>query len=481
MRDKKVEGIGKLPPQATELEEAVLGALMLEKDAINEISEILSRDSFYKESHKVIYEAIVQLFCDSEPIDLLTVTNRLRRAGNLEKAGGAFTITELTSRVSSAANIQVHARIIAEMAIKRDIISMAGALLRDAYDDTSDGVILVEKAEKAIIDINSGYFNSGKSKYVKDILPEAIKAIESASKKPSGVTGIPSGIYALDKVTGGWQNSDLIIIGARSGMGKSDLAVNLVLNAAKAGFKTALYTLEMSSIQLVNRMISVDREIERLKIRSGNFNQDDWESLSMFSSKVANNAIVVDDPGINHITMRSSARKLKLKEKIDMIVLDYLQLVETLGKGKTTNDKVSEISRSLKLMAKELNIPVIALSQLSRAVETRGGDKRPVLSDLRDSGSIEQDADIVIFPYRPEYYEFNTREDGSSTHQLMEVDIAKHRNGSVETVDARYLGKFGKMTDWIKPNIPEVEPAKVYHPDRFHSSGIDNFDKPSPF
>lgn len=471
-----MNSIGKLPPQQIEFEEAVLGALMLEKDAVNEVTDILSPDSFYKDSHRLIYEAIVQLFVDSEPIDLLTVTGRLRKTGKLESCGGAFYITELTSKISSASNIQHHSRMIAESSIKRKIIGMASDLLKDAYDDTSDGVNLVDKAEKMIIEINSGYFSSGKAKYVKQILPEAIKAIEVASKKPSGVTGIPSGIYNLDKITGGWQNSDLIIVGARSGMGKSDLAVNLVLNAAKHGFKTALYTLEMSSLQLVNRMIAVDREIERTKIRSGNLNDFDWESLTKFSKKVADNAIVVDDPGINHISVRSSARKLKLKENIGMIVIDYLQLVESLGKGKTTNDKVSEISRSLKLMAKELNIPVIALSQLSRAVETRGGDKRPVLSDLRDSGSIEQDADLVIFPYRPEYYGFETREDGSSTFQLMEVDIAKHRNGSVETVDARYLGKYGKITDWEK--ISEVN--TVYHPDRFHSSGVDSFES-SPF
>jgi replicative DNA helicase len=471
--------IGKLPPQELELEEAILGALMLEKDAINEVIDILRPDSFYSDAHSMIFSAIVELFSKNEPIDLLTVTNRLRKNGELEKAGGSFRITEITSSVSSSANIQYHARIISETSIKRDIIRMASNLLKNAFDSTSDALTLVDEAEKTIIEINSGYSASGKSKYVKQILPEAIKGIQIASKKPDGITGIPSGINALDKVTGGWQNSDLIMIGARSGMGKSDLAVNLVLNAAKNGFKVALYTLEMSSLQLVNRMIAVDREIERTKIRSGRLDDLDWSSLSMFSEKISNHAIVVDDPGINHISVRSSARKLKIKEKIDMVVVDYLQLIESLGKGKTTNDKVSEISRSLKLMAKELNIPVISLSQLSRDVEKRGGDKRPVLSDLRDSGSLEQDSDIVIFPYRPEYYGFQTRDDGSSTFQLMELDIAKHRNGSVETVDARYLGKFGKITDFNSHE--QKEEHNIYNPSSFKNSVASDFDDPAPF
>jgi len=474
---EKIENIGKLPPQAIELEEAVLGAIMLEKDSLNEVIDLLSPDSFYSEKNKNIYEAILQLFSENEPIDILTVTNKLRKNERLESSGGAFYVTELTSKISSSSNIRYHAMIVSEMAVKRNLIRMSSELMKEAFSDKSDMAELVGMAEKMVLDINSGYSSSGKSKYVKQILPEVIEGIKTASKKPSGLTGIPSGVLSLDKVTGGWQNSDLIIIGARSGMGKSDLAVNLALNAAKAGFKSVIYTLEMSSVQMVNRMIAVDREIERTKLRNGKLNDDDWDRLSRFSSEIANNTIVVDDPGINHISVRSSARKLKIKEKIDLILIDYLQLIESLSKGKSTNDKVSEISRSLKLMAKELNIPVIALSQLSRAVETRGGDKRPVLSDLRDSGSIEQDADIVIFPYRPEYYGFETREDGSSTFQLLEIDIAKHRNGSTETVDARYLGKYGKITDWEKEFKPNQE---TYRPDKFHSSGASDFEK-APF
>ena len=475
----KIENIGKLPPQAIELEEAVLGAIMLEKDALNEVIDILSPDSFYSDKNKNIYEAILQLFSDNDPIDLLTVTNRLRKLGKLESSGGAFYVTELSAKVSSSSNIRYHSMIIAEMAIKRNLIRMASEIMSEAYSEKSEMMELVGKAEKMVLDINSGHVTSGKSKYVKQLLPEAIEGIRTASKKPTGITGVPSGIIALDKITGGWQNSDLVIIGARSGMGKSDLAVNLALNAAKAGVKSVIYTLEMSSIQMVNRMIAVDREIERTKLRNGKLDHEDWERLSKFSKEIAENTIVVDDPGINHISVRSSARRLKIKEKIGLILIDYLQLIDPLVKKKSKNEEVSEVSRNLKLMAKELNVPVIALSQLSRAVETRGGDKRPILSDLRDSGSIEQDADIVIFPYRPEYYGFDTREDGSSTFQLMEIDIAKHRNGSTETVDARYLGKFGKMTDWIKvPEVAPKQPDKYYNPNKFTETGIKDFESP---
>lgn len=467
--------IGKLPPQNQELEEAILGALMLEKDSINDIIGILKPESFYNDQNKNIYEAILDLYASNSPIDLLTVTSKLRSKGKLEASGGAYRITEITSRVSSASNIEYHARLVVEASVKREIISMASKLLKDAYDDTSDGLALVDQAEKYIIDINSG-FHVGKSKYVRQILPEATKIIEDASKKPDGITGVPSGIWALDKTIGGWQKSDLILIAARPSMGKSDLAVNIVLGAASHGFKVALYTLEMSSVQLVNRMIAIESEIDRSKIKTGKLDENEWARFSKFPDKISNNAILVDDPGINHISVRGSARKLKMKEGIDLIVIDYLQLIESLGKG-STNDKVGEISRSLKMMAKELDIPVIALSQLSRSVETRGGDKRPFLSDLRDSGALEQDADIVIFPYRPEYYGITAREDGSSTFQLMEIDIAKHRNGITETIDTRYLGKFGKIVDWEK--VPEVQ--EVYRPSQFPVSSSNSFDEPAPF
>lgn len=451
---------GKLPPQAVDIEEAILGALMLEQDALSSVVDILKPESFYRQSHKVIYTAILELYSENEPIDILTVTNRLRKNGLLQDAGGAFLITDLTSKVSSSANIEYHSRIVAEMAIKREFISMGSELMKMAYDETVDTSEIISFSEKSVLGVNSG-INSGKHKYVRQLFNDAVESIKKASQKPDGITGIPSGIYALDKIIGGWQDSDLILIGARPSMGKSDLAINLAINAAKNDFKVAIYSLEMSDIQNVNRMIAIDREIGRTEIRKGKLAEYEWTNLSMFSSKITNNIILVDEPKINHLSIRSSARKLYMKEKINMVIIDYMQLIEALGKG-STNDKVGEISRGLKLMAKELNIPVIALSQLSRSVETRGGDKRPNLSDLRDSGNLEQDADIVIFPYRPEYYGFETAPDGSSTYQLMELDIAKHRNGSVETVKSRYLGKFGKVIDWDKK-----EQQPVYNPHKF--------------
>jgi replicative DNA helicase len=453
---------GKLPPQAIEIEEAILGALLLDKNSIDKVTGIIKPESFYKESHKVIYNSILDLYLRNEPIDILTVTNDLRKKEKLNEAGGAFFVAELTSNVSSSANIEYHARIVAEKAIKRDFIRIGTELVKKGYDDTVDTIDLISFSEDSVIEVNS-YFTSGKSKYVRQLVGEAIEGIKNASMKPNGITGIPSGITPLDRVIGGWQNSDLVLIGARPSMGKTDLAINLAINAAKNDYKVAIYSLEMSDIQNVLRMMAIDREIGRTEIRKGSLTESDWSNLSMFSNKISNNIILMDEPNINHINIRSGARKLYLSEKINMIIIDYMQLIESPGSKLSQVQKIGEISRSLKLMAKELNIPVIALSQLSRAVETRGGDKRPQLSDLRDSGNLEQDADIIIFPYRPEYYGFETMEDGSSTYQLMELDIAKHRNGAVETVFARYLGKFGKIVDW--KNTQE-EP---YNPNKFPS------------
>lgn len=468
-------GIGKLPPQAVELEEAVLGALMLEKDAINSVLDILKPDSFYKEAHSIIYSAIIDLYSKNEPIDILTVTSALRGLGKLEYVGGAFYVTELSSKVSSAANLEYHSRIVVEQAMKRNLIAIGSEVTKMGFEETTDAFELMNFIETEVIKMNSTLV-SGKSKYVKEIFNDAVQMIKNASKSADGLTGVPTGIQALDKLTGGWQKTDLILVGARPSMGKSDLAINLAINAAKSGKKVAVYSLEMGSIQNVHRMIAIDREIGRTEIRKGELDQNDWDNLIQFSPKIMNNIVMMDEPTINHLTIRSSARKLHLKDKIGLIIIDYMQLIDSANKTGTTNDKVGEISRSLKLMAKELDVPVIALSQLSRAVETRGGDKRPKLSDLRDSGSIEQDADIVIFPYRPEYYGFTEDEDGNSTAQLMELDVAKHRNGALDTIKTRYKGKFGKIIDW---DMVETQPSfstDVYRTDKFNSNGANDFD-----
>lgn len=463
--------LGKLPPQAVELEEAVLGALMLDPNAIVDVLDILTVDCFYREQHKVIFKAIIELFAKSEPIDLLTVTQGLRKNGTLEVAGGAFYVTELTSKISSASNIEYHSRIIAEQHIKRELIRISGDIQKGAFEDTTDAFELIGSLENSLIQISSG-ISSGSVYEGFDLVIDSVKRIQEKSKQKDGVTGVTSGYTAIDKITGGWQNSDLIILAARPAMGKTDLAINFCLNGARNGFKCALFSLEMSKEQLMERALAVECEIEREKIKFGTLDSGEWLKISNPNQKTFKNFIIADEPMLTTISFKSKARRLKMQHKIQMIVVDYLQLMQSMEKG-STNDKVSDISRTLKLVAKELNIPIIALSQLSRSVETRGGDKRPLLSDLRDSGAIEQDADIVIFPYRPIYYGISERQDGTDCKQLIEIDFAKNRSGAVDTVDLKYFGRFGKIS-----NYNEAEPStKIPEtPYKFSSNGIHNFE-----
>lgn len=474
MKTKTDNILGKLPPQSVELEEAVLGAILLEKDALTEVIEILIPDCFYKDQNRVIYLAILDLFAKSQPIDLLTVTTQLRKNGKIEVAGGAFYVTELTSKINSAANIQYHSRIIYENYLKREVIRISSNSQQGAYNETTDAFELIGSIETDLIKISSGLTSS--TVYVgNSLVMDSLKRIEESSKKPDGITGITSGFLALDKITGGWQKSDLIIVAARPAMGKTDLAINLCINGSANGFKCALFSLEMSKEQLMDRSLAISCRIDREKIKFGRLDSADWVKISNPDKTTFDNFIIADEPTLTTISFKAKARRLKTQFKIDLIVVDYLQLMQSMVNG-STNDKVSDISRTLKLIAKELNIPIIALSQLSRDVEKRGGNKRPQLSDLRDSGAIEQDADIVIFPYRPIYYGILTREDGTDCKQLMELDFAKNRSGSVDTIDLKYLGKYGKVVDF---NEPETEPIKAnsfYNPDKFISSGISDFD-----
>jgi replicative DNA helicase len=486
MRGENNKGLGKLPPQAIDLEEAILGAIMLEKDALINVIGILDSDSFYKESHKVIFKAIIELFNQNESIDLLTVTNKLRKNGELEIAGGAFFITELTSRVSSAAHIEEHSRIVYEMSMKRDLISLGSEIQKSSYEDTTDAFEILDMVASKIISIDSS-ISSSKSIKVSKAMFDVIKKIQLAAATPEGLTGIPSGYNVLDKITRGFQNSDLIIIAARPAMGKTDLALNIAVNASQHGFRVAFFSLEMSTIQLTERILAISMKIEREKIKSGQLSESEWLTVSNFPSKLGDKIIIQDEPTLSVMKLRALAKKLKASEKIDMIIVDYLQLMDATKGAREGNEKVSIISRHLKLVAKELNIPVIALSQLSRAVETRGGDKRPQLSDLRDSGSIEQDADIVMFPYRPQYYGIMEMEDGTSTKQLMETDIAKNRSGRVGKINLKYLGQYGKVDDWNNENelILETETipkSDYYSVPKFHSNGLNDFEnEKAPF
>ena len=445
---------GKLPPQAVDLEEAVLGALMLDKDPLTEVIDILKKESFYKEDHQMIYEAILDLFQKSEPIDILTVTQELKKRGELEIIGGPFYIAQLTNRVASSANVEFHARIISQKHIQRELIKISSNTIKKAYDETIDVFDLLDAAEAQLFEVAEGNIRRSYED-MKNLLHKAVKQLELNSKS-DGTSGVPTGFSNLDRVTGGFQKSDMIVLAARPGMGKTAFVVSLARNAAvdyKKG--VAIFSLEMSSLQLVNRLISGETEIAGEKLKKGNLEPYEWEQLSARIGKLTNAPIFINDtPGLSVFELRAQCRRLKAEKDIQMVIIDYLQLMTASVEGKGNREQeISAISRAVKGIAKELDIPVIALSQLSRAVETRGGDKRPQLSDLRESGAIEQDADMVMFIYRPEYYGITADEDGNSTQGLGELIIAKHRNGSTEDVKIRFQNHLAKFVNWDNDNF----------------------------
>lgn len=445
--------LGKVQPQAVDIEETVLGALMLEKDALTTVIDLLKPESFYDDRHSKIYEAIIILFNKSEPVDLMTVTAQLRKNGTLEMAGGAFHVANLTTKVNSAANIEYHARIITEQAIKRDLIRISAKIQEDAFEDTEDVFELLDRTEAALFEISESNIKKNYAG-MQQLMHDAILEIEARKERKDGLTGIPSGFTELDRVTAGWQPSDLVIIAARPAMGKTAFVVSAMRNAAvDFGHGVAIFSLEMSAIQLVNRLISAEAELESDKIKKGNLADHEWEQLVHKTSRLTEAPIFIDDtPGLSILELRAKCRRLKAQHDIKMVIIDYLQLMtgdssKSGGGAGNREQEIASISRALKGIAKELSVPVIALSQLSRAVETRGGDKRPMLSDLRESGSIEQDADMVMFLYRPEYYDITEDEDGLPTAGTGEVMIAKHRNGGLENVKLKFIGRFTKFCD----------------------------------
>ena len=443
--------LGKLPPQAVELEEAVLGALMIEKDALTAVIDILQPSSFYKEAHQRIYNSILLLFGKSEPIDMLTVTTQLRSSGELEFVGGASYLVKLTNKVNSAANIEYHARIITQSAIKRDMIKIAGDILRDAYEDTTDVFNLLDKTEQTFFEISERNIRKNYAD-ANTIMRATIEELEKKKNNKDGLTGVASGFTELDRITSGWQNTELTIIAARPAMGKTAFVVSAMRNAAvEWNIPVAMFSLEMSATQLMLRLISAEAEIDSNKLRKGKLENHEWVQLHQKIKNLSNAPIYIDDtPALSILEMRAKCRRLKAQFDIGLVIIDYLQLMTADSGGGSKGNREQEIaaiSRAMKNLAKEINVPVIALSQLSRAVETRGGDKRPQLSDLRESGSIEQDADMVMFLYRPEYYKITQDEQGNSTEGVGEVIIAKNRSGDVDTVKLRFIGKYTKFTD----------------------------------
>ncbi len=438
---------GRVMPQALELEEAVLGAILVDRDGLPSVIEILRSESFYKDIHSDIYTVMLELFEKSQPIDLLTVHESLKKAKKLELIGGINYLLELTNKVASAANVEYHARIIAQKFIQRELIRVSTTTIKDSYSDEKDVFELLDEAEQNLYEITDTNLNTGYEK-LSALAIKTRREIEAISQKEEAITGVTTGFKELDKLTSGWQKSDLIIIAARPGMGKTAFTLSLARNAAMAGKGVAIFSLEMANTQLVQRLIAMDAEIDSHKLRNGQLDQTEWLRLNQTVDNMAESPIFIDDtPAINIFELRAKCRRLKQNHNIELIVIDYLQLMTGSPNQKKGNreQEISSISRALKGLAKELSVPVIALSQLSRAVETRGGSKRPVLSDLRESGAIEQDADIVSFIYRPGYYEMD--EDFDKPRDLAEIIIAKHRNGSLDTVELRFVPQFVRFEE----------------------------------
>lgn len=441
---------GKLPPHDTELEEVVLGALMLEKDAYSNVADILTPDTFYDPLNAKIYEAISKLGLNQRPIDMRTVTDQLRSDGTLKEVGGAVRIAELTSLVYSAANVEYHAKLLAQKFLARRLITFSTKVGEEAFDESNDVEDLLQQAEGQLFDIAQNHLKREVTP-IDPVLTLAIEQIHAAGASKTGLSGLRTGFTELDKITSGWQNSNLIIIAARPAMGKTALALTMAKNMAiDYNIPVGLFTLEMSNVELVKRLISNICELDGQQIKSGKITQEEWDRTNERIASVYNSPLYLDETaGLSITELRTKARRLVREKGVKIIMIDYLQLMNATGlKLGSREQEVSTISRSLKALAKELDIPIIALSQLNRSTESRE-DKRPVLSDLRESGAIEQDADIVCFIHRPEYYTKSTEDkDGNDIRGLAQLIVAKHRSGAIGDVKLRFVGKYARFENW---------------------------------
>ncbi len=454
-----ISEIGKLPPQSVELEEAVLGAVLLEKEGLSVVIDILTPASFYKEQNGKVFNAIVNLFKINSPIDILTVTQELKRTGELEFVGGSYYVSQLTNRIASSANIEFHARIVAQKFIQRELIRIGTATIKSAYEEGTDCFDLLEEHEKEITGIVSGFNTSKgvKSSTLYSLLLERNKQIR---ENPNIVIGVETGFVEFNKLMRGWQKSDLIILAARPGQGKTALALCLAKNAVLSGSPTAIFSMEMSAEQLYIRMAAQETEIPHELVKNGM--DDDTEKLFKRDMQILKDApLFIDDSGgLSIFELRNKARKLKREENISLIIIDYLQLMSGTGKEGNREQEISVISRGIKSLAKELEIPIIALSQLSRAVELRP-DKRPQLSDLRDSGSIEQDADMVFFIYNPSSYGITQDAEGNSTQGIVQIINAKNRHGATKEIYLKWIGELMKFKNQYEQAVIESpEPIK---------------------
>ena len=478
----------KVQPQAKELEQVVLGAMMMEKAAVNTVIDVLQPESFYVEAHGEVFRHQT-LFNKSEPIDLLTVTEQLRLEGSWtcwETTGW-----RMTTRVASSANVEFHARIIAQKHIQRELIRVSNTIIEKAYDETSDVFDLLDEAESKLFEVAEG--NIRKSYESRStVMRQALDDIEAARNNEDGVSGVPSGFHDLDKITGGWQRSDMIVLAARPGMGKTAFVLSMARNmAVDHDIPVAVFSLEMSAVQLVQRLISSETEINSDKFRKGNLEEHEYQQLHSRCGKLSKAPLFIDDtPGLNIFELRAKCRRLKAQHGIDMVIIDYLQLMSAGSDKGNREQEISSISRSIKGIAKELDVPIIALSQLSRNVETRGGDKRPLLSDLRESGAIEQDADIVAFIYRAEYYGITEHPDGIDTAGLGELILAKHRHGALDTIKMKFVKNLAKFANYdtfgdlgmaggaMQPNAAFGAPVTKTLPSKMNDDPISGDDAP---
>lgn len=437
--------LDKVMPQNTDAERAVLAAMLFDREAIYEVSQILKAEDFYRQDHAVLFQAIITLNEKGQPADLITLSNQLQQDGNVEKAGGIAYVAQIAGEADTARNLEYHANIVKEKAMLRELIRVTTNLTNRGYQASEEADSLLDDAERMIMELSQGKIRKGLVP-IGNVIDEAIAHLEILYNKKDGLTGLPSGFVDLDRITSGWQNSDFIIIAARPAMGKTAFCLNMAQNAAIESHRpVAVFSLEMANEQLVQRMVSSAAELDQQKLRTGRLQEEDWSTLVSAIGPLAEADIYLDDtPAISVREIRAKCRRLKVEKDLALVIIDYLQLMSGNGRSESRQQEVSQISRSLKALARELNVPIIALSQLSRSAE-QSADKRPSLSHLRESGSLEQDADIVMFIHRDEYYNPDSEKKG-----IAEIIIAKHRNGATGTVELSFRKEFVKFGNLYK-------------------------------
>ncbi|NMB33171.1 MAG: replicative DNA helicase [Clostridium sp.] len=437
--------LGRIPPQNIQAEQSVLGALLLDKEVLSSVTEVISGQDFYRDDHKEIFEAVIDLYERAEPIDLITISEQLKARGTLDSIGGLEYLAYLANSVPTTANAKHYAGIVEEKSILRKLIRVSSEIVNMGYEASEEVSYVLDKAEQSIFDVMQKRNTQGFA-LIKEVLVDTFNRLEELYNNKGHVTGIPTGFSDLDFKTSGLQKSDLVLIAARPAMGKTSFVLNIAQHVAiHGGVPVAVFSLEMSKEQLVNRMLCSEAMVDSQKIRTGKLDDNDWQKVARALGPLSDAPVYIDDtPGISVTEIRAKCRKLKIEKDLGLIVIDYIQLMQGRGRGENRQQEISEISRSLKILAKEIDVPVLTLSQLSRAPEQRA-DHRPILSDLRESGAIEQDADIVMFLYRDDYYNPETEK-----KNIAEVIIAKHRNGSTGVVELAWLGQYTKFANLEK-------------------------------